>query len=379
MTKTLTAALSCATALTCLPLAVAAGGIERTTQSSQILYETGNHLEFALGFANPQLSGTDVLGTSIDDVADGYYLPSFAVKFDVSDKVALALTYDRPFGADIAYGDASALLGGTFATASTNSLTALAKYQFNQNFSAFAGLRGVQAEGQVGLSGAAYGGVNGYAVDLESDTGFGYVIGAAYEVPDIALRVALTYNSKVDLTMATSETIDVAGVGTVPFLGGTSDTEVTLPESLTLDFQTGVAQNTLLFGSIRHVKHSQFRLDPENFVGATGGGLIDLEDSTTYRLGVGHRFSDAFAASISIAYEAESDDDLVSPLAPSNGFKQIALGGSYSFNEKTTLSAGVSYTRVGNARPETGTPDTARAEFEDNGVFGIGMKLAYKF
>ena len=382
MTKKMKTALKCATALVCLPAVASAGGIERSTQSSMVLYETGNHLEMSLGFANPSLTGEDVANASINDVADGYYLPSMAIKFDVSDRVALAFTYDRPFGADVVYGSETAVLGGTFAEASTHSFTALAKYQFNENFSVFAGARAVRAEGQIGLNGLAYGAVNGYEVDLSQDTGFGYVVGAAFELPDIALRAALTYNSQIDLTMGATESgplITVAPGVSLPLLNGSSDLDVTLPESITFDFQTGIAPDTLLFGSIRHVKHSQFRVDPEQFVTVAGGGLIDLEDSTTYRLGVGRRFSDAFAASISVAYEKESDNDLVSPLAPSNGYKQIALGGSYSIDDSTTLSAGISYTKVGDARPETGTPDTERADFDDNGVVGFGIKLAYKF
>lgn len=383
MTK-LTTALTCATAAVCLPQFAAAGGIERTSQSAMVLYETGNHLEISLGFANPDLSGTDIAGVDIDNVADTYVLPSFAIKYDVNDKIALALIYDRPFGADVAYSDDSPVLGGTFAEASTNSLTALAKYQFTDNVSAFAGIRAVQAEGQIGLSGAAYGAVNGYEVDLSSDTGVGYVLGVAYEIPDIAFRAALTYNSQIDLTLGADESgplIPVAALGgaTLPLLNGSSDMDTVLPESWTLDLQSGIAEDTLLFGSIRHVKHSQFTIEPDQFSTVTGGGLVDLEDSTTYRLGVARRFSDAFAASVSVAYEAASDDDLVSPLAPSNGYTQIALGGSYSFDDRTTISAGMSYTMVGDARPETGTPDTERASFEDNSVIGFGVKLAYKF
>ena len=124
--------LTGASALALSATALHAGGIERTQQSAMILYETGNVLELSLGYADPSLSGKNISppfpAQDIDDVADGFWLPSFSIKYDVNDRLALALIYDRPFGADIAYESGNIPLGGTTADANTNTLTALAKY-----------------------------------------------------------------------------------------------------------------------------------------------------------------------------------------------------------------------------------------------------------
>jgi len=377
--------LTGASALALSATALHAGGIERTQQSAMILYETGNVLELSLGYADPSLSGKNISppfpAQDIDDVADGFWLPSFSIKYDVNDRLALALIYDRPFGADIAYESGNIPLGGTTADANTNTLTALAKYQFNDNWSAFGGLRFQQAEGDIHLQGAAYGPVSGYEVNLDKTNGVGYVLGAAYEVPEIALRVALTYNSSITHDMDTTESgplIPVAPGVALPLLDGDSETEVKTPESWNLDFQTGIAEDTLLFGGVRYVKHSQFRVDPDNLDTVTGNGLIDLEDSTAYTLGVGRRFNDKFSAALSATYEAPGDD-LVSPLAPRTGYTQLRLAGSYNVNEAVTVSGGVSYFWLGDAKPETGTPDVARADFEDNDAWGVGLKVAYRF
>jgi len=377
--------LTGASALALSATALHAGGIERTQQSAMILYETGNVLELSLGYADPSLSGKNISppfpAQDIDDVADGFWLPSFSIKYDVNDRLALALIYDRPFGADIAYESGNIPLGGTTADANTNTLTALAKYQFNDNWSAFGGLRFQQAEGDIHLQGAAYGPVSGYEVNLDKTNGVGYVLGAAYEVPEIALRVALTYNSSITHDMDTTESgplIPVAPGVALPLLDGDSETEVKTPESWNLDFQTGIAEDTLLFGGVRYVKHSQFRVDPDNLDTVTGSGLIDLEDSTAYTLGVGRRFNDKFSAALSATYEAPGDD-LVSPLAPRTGYTQLRLAGSYNVNEAVTVSGGVSYFWLGDAKPETGTPDVARADFEDNDAWGVGLKVAYRF
>ncbi|APX24815.1 MAG: transporter [Rhodobacteraceae bacterium] len=368
--------------------AVHAGGIQRTEQSAMVLYETGNLLELSLAYANPELDGENVSppfpAQDISDVGDGFTLPSFALKYDVTDKVALAFIYDRPYGADISYGDTNVPLGGTVAEANTHALTALMKYNFNDNFSAFGGLRFQQAQGDIHLEGAAYGPVSGYEVNLDKTWGTGYVLGAAYEKREIGLRVALTYNSAITHDMDTTESgplVDPDGPGPIPampLLNATGTTEVKTPESWNLDFQTGVAQDTLVFGSIRYVHHAQFRVDPDRFVAVTGGGLIDLENSTSYTLGVGHRFNEKLSGAVSVTYEAPGDE-LVSPLAPTTGYTQLRVGGRYDFNEKVSLSGAVSHFWLGDAKPETGTPDMARASFEDNSAWGVGLKLTYRF
>ena len=379
-----------ASALALAATAAHAGGIERTTQSAQVLFEEGNHFELSFGKAMPELGGTsrDIAGPGtggdIDNVAQDFTLPSAALKIDISGPWSAAFIFDRPFGADISYPDDDLILGGTEAFAQTSTLTSLLKYQINDNFSVYGGLRTQRAEGEITLRGAAYGAVSGYNVELDSDTANGYVLGAAYERPDIALRVALTYNSSIEHSMSTTESgplVDPDGAGPLPplpLLNGSSDTKVKTPESWNLEAQTGVAPGTLVFGSVRWVKHSEFRVDPERFETVTDGGLIDLEDTVTYRLGMGRQFTDKLAGSVSVAYEAPGDD-LVSPLAPSTGFTQLAVGAAYDINETVTLSGGVSYTWLGDAKPETGTPDVARADFEDNDAWGVGMKIAFKF
>ncbi|WP_095589769.1 OmpP1/FadL family transporter [Actibacterium ureilyticum] len=355
-----------------------AGGIERTTQSAQVLFEKGNYAEFSVASVKPTLDGEDVLDNEISNVTDRYGLASAALKFNINETLDAAIIFDKPFGADVKYRYDGvlpfqpALLDGTSAYANTSAITGLLKYKFNENFSAYGGIRAQQAYGEITLGGAAYGPFSGYNVELDRDQAFGYVAGVAYERPDIAMRIAFTYNSEIEHNMDTTES------GALPFLNGTSKTKVKTPESFNLEFQSGIAADTLLFGSIRHVKHSQFRLDPELFVAQVPGGLIDLNDTTTYRLGIGRKFNEKWSGAITLAYE-DADDKLVSPLAPSTGFKQISIGATYKATPMLELSGGISYTMVGDANPETGTPDTARAEFDNNDVVGIGFKVAYRF
>lgn len=356
-----------------------AGGIDRSGQNIGILFETGRVVELSFGAVNPTVDGTDILGVPTGNVSGDYTQLSLGYKYDVTDELSFALIIDQPFGADILYPASSPILGGTRVDAQATAATGLLRYEFDGGFSVHGGLRAQQASAEIDLRGLAYGPppapgvrtVNGYSVELDSDMAPGYVAGFAYERPDIALRVALTYNSKITHDFATTETI--AGFPIAP----ETETEVSLPQSVNLDFQSGVAENTLVYGQIRWVDWSEFVLEPAGFVGAVGSGLIDLDDSTTFTLGVARRFNETWAGTISVNYE-DGGDPLVSPLAPTNGRTGVTLGLVYSQNNMR-ISGGINYTWIGDAMPETGTPDTARASMEDNTSVGVGVKVAYTF
>jgi len=280
----------------------------------------------------------------------------------------MALIYDQPYGADTLYGGnpAATLLGGTKAEVKSHGLSALVRWQFSDRWSVYGGPRVVNAEGEITLSGLAYGPASGSNFRFASSTGTGYVVGGAYEVPDIALRASLTYHSPVDLSMNTSESI-----GGGPAIATTTNTKT--PESWELAVQSGINQNTLVFGSIRYAKWDNFTLTPPAF----GQNLASLDDVTTWEVGVARRFSDKFSGSIAVSYEDTSGDDLVSPLGPTNGQTGITVGGKYAINDQLDLSGGVRYTMLGNGIPQTG--GGARGSFRDNNAISVGMKLGYSF
>jgi long-chain fatty acid transport protein len=349
-----------------------AGGIDRSGQDIGILFETGRVGELSFGSVMPDVSGVDVLGNKIGNVGADYMPFSLGYKADISDTLSYALIIDQPFGADVTYGGspASTMLGGTRALAKASALTGLLRYKLNEGVSVYGGPRIEQSSAHVDLRGLAYGGFNGYSVDLDSNTAVGYAVGAAFEKPEIALRVALTYNSAISHDFDTVETIS-------GFTVGTKSTEVETPQSVNLDVQSGVAANTLVFGQIRWVDWSGFRLDPAFFVSKSpdGTGLIALKDTTTLTIGVGHKFNDTWSGALSMTYE-KAGNKLVSPLAPTTGQMGATLAAVYTVGN-IKVTAGVNYTQLGDADPATAK--TARAHFTDNSALGVGIKLAVTF
>lgn len=364
------------TALTASAFAAQAGGLDRSNQDIGILFENGNRFELSFGRALPSLDGTDLATTGpTGNVGDDFNLISGGLVYTLNEKWSFALMVDEPYGSDISYPviPTSASLGGTRAIVDSIAVTALARYKINDSFSVHGGLRYQEIEADVALGGAAYGPFNGYRAEFDSDGGVGFVVGAAFEKPEIALRVALTYSSKIDHDLPTRETVGGAPVA-APGI-----TEVETPEALNLEFQSGIAKDTLVFGSIRYAHYSDTVVAPTFFTGGSGQPLTDLEDSIDYEIGVGRRFNDKWSGSVAIGLQTSDGDNLVSPLSPTDGARYISVGAKYQVTDALDLSGGIRYTKLGDAFAETGTPDVARASFDDNSAVSIGFKIGYNF
>ncbi|MEM6657926.1 MAG: outer membrane protein transport protein [Pseudomonadota bacterium] len=378
-------ALVSACALCVGATAAQAGGLDRTGQPITLIFQDGNYAEFSVSQSNPDVTGNDLtnqnpFGTPSGNIAQDFNQVGAGVKYDINDQFSFSLIYEQPFGSDVSYPEASGdptqpgsiLLGGTEAFSDSDSYTGILRYKINTNWSVHGGVRYQRLDGRIRLAGLAYGPFDDYQIDVARDGAFGWLVGAAYEVPDIALRVALTYQSEVEHDFSTTETSPLFPAA----ISGTQN--VKTPQSINLDFQSGVAEDTLLFGNIRWADHSITRLSTTAVGALPSVELIELTNSVTYNLGVAHRLNENWAASIVLGYEQEDGDDLVSPLAPTNGFKSIGLGLQYTY-ENVKISGGIRYTDLGDAFAETGTPDVARAEFADNDVVSFGLRVGFSF
>ena len=360
MKKTLTAGA----ALLMTTSIASAGGLDRSGQPITVIFEDGNHAELSFGYVMPEVSGEITnpffpgVGSESGDVAEDYLQLGAAIKIQQTPELSYALIIDQPYGAAVNYEDADAsyAVAGTSAHVKSIGTTALVRYEINPNFSVHGGIRAVTVEGDYTL---VSGGSTAYTSDYSSDTAFSYVAGVAYEREEIALRVALTYSSELDFDLD----------------GTNGDLTTTMPESINLDFQTGIAADTLLFGSVRYVAW-----DGVVLLDSTFGELVSYDnDVYTYSLGVGRRFTDEFSGSVSVGYEAATDE-VASNLSPTDGYVSLAVGGSYAYSDAITVSGGVRYIMIGDAETDiSGMVPGNDTTFADNSAIAVGMKVAYSF
>lgn len=354
--------------------AAQAGGIERAVTNVGLLFEKGSYAELSFGSVQPSVSGVSAIplgpfpaGASSGDMAGDFNQLSFGVKTDLNDKLSLAVIFDQPIGADVAYPTGTGYpYGGSTATIDSTAITALLKYKVTDQISVYGGLKGQRTKGEVAL-------FNGYRMSTSTETDFGYVVGAAYEKPEIALRVALTYSSAITHDFAATEFAGVA-------IPSAFSSEV--PQSLALDFQSGVAKDTLVFGSIRWREWSAFEIRPPIFALASGGSsLVSYDDDViTYSIGVGRRLNENWAIAATLGHE-KSNGGFAGNLGPTDGYTSIGLGATYT-RDNMKITGGITYAKLGDARTEAPSPvppGITLGDFRDNHTVGVGIRVGFSF
>ena len=343
-----------------------AGGLERTPQSMNVLFEDGRYLEFGGAYGAPSVSGT-LGGANSGNMTENFLNFGAAYKADLNDQLSYAIIYDQPLGANVDYpnGTGYAFFGSS-AEFNSHALTGVLQYNLDGGMSVFGGLRAqtIDAEAVVQIGGGL---VADYSVEGDRDLALGYLAGVAYERPDIALRVALTYQSEIEHELDATENVS----GTIT----TDSVPIEVPKSINLEFQSGVAEDTLVFGSVRWVEWSAFEIAPAAYVGeAFSGGrpLVSFaDDRTTYTLGVGRRLNETWSVLGSVSHE-ETTGSVTGNLGPTDGFTSVGLGAIYT-KDNMKVTGGLRYIDVGDATT------TAAASFSGNSAIVGGIRVGFSF
>ena len=367
--------------LSTLPLTPAlAAGLDRSGQSIAAFLQSGNYAEAGISVLDPTVKGKDLIKNNVSDMAEDYYFPSAAIKVQATKQISLGLLYDQPFGADAMYSLEQSMftngIEGTKVEVETHNLTALIGYQPTENWNFYAGPVWQTVKGTVSLRGLAYGGedkLGSYDINLKEDDAYGWLAGFAYQIPEIALRAAVTYRSEIKHELDTTETFGFGAIQRPNAL-----TEVVTPQSVNIDFQTGVAANTLAFANIRWVHWDQFAVSPKFLNTASGNNLIDYsDDQWSATVGVGRKFNNQWSGSASVGYDSGAGNP-VTTLGPTEGYWSVGLGGQYNPAENYFIQAGVKYFWLGDAHAQTGGNNIV-GEFTDNYALGYGLKIGYRF
>lgn len=358
--------------LLALPLAAHAGGLEKSGQPVTLLFEKGDVMQLELAYGMPDVTGVDSSGIDSENAAKNFVRYGGGIKKDFGEKWSGALIVDEPYGADLAYEPGTFAIGGTYADFHSVELTALARYKLNKHFSVHGGLRFARFGGSAATNGPGYGPLAGYSFDGEDDWGYGYVAGVAYEIPEKALRVALTYGSSIGFELDSTEVFPASVGGMVR--EGT--TEIDMPKSVNLDFQTGIAPKTLLFGSLRWTNYEGWEVKAPGLAENFDAVLAEKDYNIwTYKLGVGRQFDKHWAGAIQALYEPSIDKTL-GPLNPTDGAFGLGVGASYTTDAGVKIAGGLDYRWLGDS--DIRAP-FAEAEFKNNDAIGVGVSLTVPF
>ena len=212
------------------------------------------------------------------------------------------------------------------------------------------------------------------------------VIGAAYENKEIALRVELLVQAETDVALtAGSSLASAVPTVTVP------NAKMVIPQTMTLNFQSGIAKDTLLFGSIHKADWDTAQIkipDIANGVDpgtglknqAVKGVTSSFSTKTAYSLGIGRKINENFSALGSYSTEGGGGATSADPFTLTDGSQTLGLGVRYT-KDNMTITGGYSYTKVGDVKvtyPMTPLPSLT-ATYADNKVTGLGLKIGFSF
>ncbi|OLF35067.1 hypothetical protein BTW00_10635 [Psychrobacter sp. C 20.9] len=382
--------------------AASAAGLDRSGQDVTAFLQDGTYAEAVYTYIDADVTGEDKSDerNKIDDIAESYDFFRYGVKADINDTFSVGVLYDEPFGAAADYtGDnnfVNANGEGTNVEVRTESITGIlgAKFGQNKNFQVYGGPVAQRVKADVKLRGPAYEAANGYTTNINADQDYGYIAGVAYSKPEIALKASLTYRSEIEHNAQASEIYPVVGSGLIPAsvvsaLGLSTNRvdsiEITTPESVNFDFQTGINPTTLATAKVRWVPWSDFAIVPSLYNDVSkistqddkGLALVSYDDDQwQVELGLAKRVAPALAISGTVGWDSGAGNPVTS-LGPIEGYYSAGLGAKYNVTENWAISAGGKYLWFGDAKGQIPTK-TIVSDFESNDGFVLGVKVSYQ-
>ena len=347
------------------------GGWEASRLDSSMMYKDGSYAEVGTSSIDYDIKGTTQASKTHKMAKDQTRITlGFKTQYDNFD-VGLTSYMSGAIQMD---GQSAHVTGcpGTPAACSVvpsadvevDSLALLARYRINENMSVIGGVNRYDvSNGKVTTLGGYY---------VVSGDEFAPIAGAAYENQEIALRVELLMQLETDVPLTASSSTSPA-VATTSITGA----KMAIPQTLTLNLQSGIAEDTLLFGSIHKTdwKSAQIVI-PANAVGPVAATGSDFANSTAYSIGLGRKINDNLSVLGSYSMEDGSGATGTSPFTMTDGNQTLGLGARYTM-DNMTFSAGYSYAKVGDVKVTHSSGLTA--DYKDNKVTGFGLKLGFSF
>ena len=386
--------------------------------------------------ANPGLSVTQ------DDLefSEDFAVPFASLGLRLTDAARCVGSYSEPYGADSEY-EGAAAFSVQSQSIDTFELGLTCSYGFNVGRGTAYAIGGVfyedlryqQARDFRVLDEATGGAITTGAVavstiDVESED-VGFRLGAAYEIPEIALRASLIYRSETNhevegefnntpfqfvfgararafaaQAQATAAAAGQAaatgnlalaaelqqqatalgalaqGQGALAIGSGATQNagafgDATLPQSLELNVQTGINPSTLVFGSIRWTDWSVIeRIDLNDTI--SGNPFTDFEgffrDGYTVTLGVGRKITEDLSASLAGTW----DRGVGTGFDTFSDTWTLSGGVAYDLNELVNLRAGGAVLYFTEAEQTEGD---FRAVADDEFGFALSGSMSIKF
>lgn len=311
-----------------------ASGLERGGYNIDLLFDPSDYvLESTATFVSPHRkvnnavdntakSGTLPASWSTTAKDSGnFWSPRIGAKAGIGDYGDCMFDYSEPFGADLAPGQWQGASYNMETKVKSHNYATTCRVKFDVGrgdlsvigggfFQEISGYkyRQVYTPGVAGTTNVGY-------LDM-SGNGWGWRLGLAYEIPEIAFRASVVYNSAVDhdlkgivdLTNLSSAINPTYGGKIIPVYGS-----VSMPDSLEFKIQSGIAPGWLAFASVKWTDWSQIQTIPfcptssSSCQAGTASAINTLDlfyrDGWTITGGIGHKFNDQWSGGVALTWD----------------------------------------------------------------------------
>ncbi|ESZ10841.1 OmpP1/FadL family transporter [Mesorhizobium sp. L48C026A00] len=339
-----------------------AGGFDRGGVNIDQLFDTAPYsVDAGVTYVSPQrtlknvrrLDGSGLSSSSVD-VGGDYAVPRIGIKANIFEPVDCLATYTEPYGAEADFGMNNAYSPSAVEYyVRTNDFGLTCSYKVNVGKGALRFIGGIsyqEVDAFLSRQTLLAFGNTGLGKFQLSDEAWGWRAGAAYEIPEIALRASLVYSSsyKYDELSGTVDTTGFRGTFPADLVPGATgvfpvSASAEIPQAVELKLQSGIAPGWLAFGSIRWQEWSKLGVIPIQGVrspvtGAPSPVSFDLlyRDGWTVTGGIAHKFTDQLSAAVSLTWDRGT--------STTSGYQSdtwaVASGISYSPNDKIEVRLG---------------------------------------
>ncbi|MDC4279715.1 transporter [Acinetobacter baumannii] len=393
-----------------------ASALEQSGQSILPFLENGNYAEANLFAVDASVSGIvndradlvrDHQSRDTGDIAESTQFYTAAIKLQLTDRLGFGVLYDQPFSADIkyparsnnSYFDNDISHEGTSVKADTQNLSLLFGYSPYQHFQIYGGPVYQTVKANVALRGNAYTqAFNGYNAKFKQQGEVGWLLGGSYQLPDIALKAAITYRSKIKYKFQVEEDI----FGEPLKLVENEKTKLETPASLNIDFQTGISEKSLVYMNLRWVNWKEFETRPPQYGALSEILMKDLtngeyiqgfkldsyqNDQYSATLGIAHQFTEKWSTSTDVSWDSGTGNP-ASTMGPIKGSWSLGLGVQFNPAKNYFITGSLKYFWLGDTKTEDGTyylpiagikPYAEQANFKNNHAIAYGLKFGYWF
>lgn len=332
------------------------------------------------------------LGDEGPNAGDLAFVPNFYLMTEINPSIKVGVGINAPFGLKTEYDDE--WLGRFQADKSevkTININPSIAFKVNDQLSLGFGVSVMRAEAELSKAVNAGGLGERYVTVKGDDWGFGFNLGAIYQVT-ADTRIGVAYRSKIEqhLEGDSKSTLTALNANPLRTLNVDVKADVTLPESFSMSVFSRLNDKWDLMGDVTWTRWSQFdelRIIRDNGTDSTLAVTPENWDNTMrYSLGINYHYSDTVKLRAGLAYDEEAiKDEFRTARIPGNDRKWVSVGAGWQVTPASKLDVGYSHLFISDADIDDnqntvagGFSGRVKGEFEGS-VDILSMQFTHNF